>query len=419
MSKRVYWLWLASRDDLGAGTIRRLTESFGTPEFLYGADRTQLIRAGLNKRQTDALCDKDLSGAQAILRACEEKKIQIITIEDSAYPDRLREIDDPPPVLYVRGRLPDFDRMPGITIVGTRSCSAYGLRMAERFSAALAKAGFTIISGMARGIDSAAHRGCLKADGATVAVLAGGVDLCYPPENHYLMGDIMLAGAVISENPPGTPHEGFRFPIRNRILSGLSAATLIVEAPARSGAMISARRAFDQGREVFAVPGPLDVPGSVGCNQLIRDEIARIATSPMDIVHELAPMLGEPPQEALIRKVWLRELDGYGSLPAPEPEERRVQPIRVERRGAPDPAPAPKAKPEVRQEPAKPDTARALPDYLDGSERQVAEALAAGADTVDALSEATGLPAAEVAAALVLLELEGIAEQKAGHCRFI
>ena len=413
MSKRVYWLWLASRDDLGAGTIRRLTESFGTPEFLYGADRTQLIRAGLNKRQTDALCDKDLSGAQAILRACEEKKIQIITIEDSAYPDRLREIDDPPPVLYVRGRLPDFDRMPGITIVGTRSCSAYGLRMAERFSAALAKAGFTIISGMARGIDSAAHRGCLKADGATVAVLAGGVDLCYPPENRYLMGDIMLAGAVISENPPGTPHEGFRFPIRNRILSGLSAATLIVEAPARSGAMISARRAFDQGREVF------DVPGSVGCNQLIRDEIARIATSPMDIVHELAPMLGEPPQEALIRKVWLRELGGYGSLPAPEPEERRVQPIRVERRSAPDPAPAPKAKPEVRQEPAKPDTAHALPDYLDGSERQVAEALAAGADTVDALSEATGLPAAEVAAALVLLELEGIAEQKAGHCRFI
>ena len=392
MSKRVYWLWLASRDDLGAGTIRRLTESFGTPEFLYGADRTQLIRAGLNKRQTDALCDKDLSGAQAILRACEEKKIQIITIEDSAYPDRLREIDDPPPVLYVRGRLPDFDRMPGITIVGTRSCSAYGLRMAERFSAALAKAGFTIISGMARGIDSAAHRGCLKADGATVAVLAGGVDLCYPPENRYLMGDIMLAGAVISENPPGTPHEG---------------------------AMISARRAFDQGREVFAVPGPLDVPGSVGCNQLIRDEIARIATSPMDIVHELAPMLEEPPQEALIRKVWLRELGGYGSLPAPEPEERRVQPIRVERRGAPDPAPAPKAKPEVRQEPAKPDTDRALPDYLDGSERQVAEALAAGADTVDALSEATGLPAAEVAAALVLLELEGIAEQKAGHCRFI
>ncbi len=182
MSKRVYWLWLTTRDDFGAETIRKLTTSFGTPEFLYGATREQLMQTGLKPRQINALCDKDLSRAEDILRVCEQKKIQIITIEDSAYPDRLREIADPPAVLYVRGTLPDFDRAPGVTIVGTRSCSAYGLRMAERFGAALAKAGFTVISGMARGIDTAAHRGCLKADGTTVAVLAGGVDLCYPPE---------------------------------------------------------------------------------------------------------------------------------------------------------------------------------------------------------------------------------------------
>nr|WP_297279966.1 DNA-processing protein DprA [uncultured Butyricicoccus sp.] len=413
MSKRVYWLWLATRSDLSAQNIRDLTERFGTPEFLYGANRDVLIHAGLNKRQTDALCDKDLSGAQQILRTCEQKKIQILTIEDSGYPDRLREISDPPPVLYVRGTLPDFDRAPGITIVGTRAASAYGLRMAERFGAALAQAGFTILSGMAHGTDSAAHRGCLKVNGTTVAVLANGVDVCYPKENQYLMGDIMLSGAVVSENPPGTPPEGFRFPIRNRILSGMSVATLLVEAPARSGALITARRAFDQGREVFAVPGPLDTPGAVGGNQLIRDEVARIVTSPMDIVHELAPMLRQKPQEKLVRTVWVRGWDSAGQVPISEHPPRKPA-IPKPKLDVSKPQPKPVSKPAAQV--CKTDR---LPDYLDGTERLVAQAIADGAQTVDAVSEATGLPASEIAAALVVLELEGVAEQKAGCCRLL
>ena len=413
MSKRVYWLWLATRSDLSAQNIRDLTERFGTPEFLYGANRDVLIHAGLNKRQTDALCDKDLSGAQQILRTCEQKKIQILTIEDSAYPDRLREISDPPPVLYVRGTLPDFDRAPGITIVGTRAASAYGLRMAERFGAALAQAGFIILSGMAHGTDSAAHRGCLKVNGTTVAVLANGVDVCYPKENQYLMGDIMLSGAVVSENPPGTPPEGFRFPIRNRILSGMSVATLVVEAPARSGALITARRAFDQGREVFAVPGPLDTPGAVGGNQLIRDEVARIVTSPMDIVHELAPMLRQKPQEKLVRTVWVRGWDSAGQVPISEHPPRKP----VTSKPKPDVS-KPQSKP-VSKPAAQVRKTDRLPDYLDGTERLVAQAIADGAHTVDAVSEATGLPASEIAAALVVLELEGVAEEKAGCCRLL
>ena len=416
MSKRVYWLWLTTRDDLGTETIRKLTTSFGTPEFLYGATREQLMQTGLKPRQINALCDKDISRAEDILRVCEQKKIQIITIEDSAYPDRLREIADPPAVLYVRGTLPDFDRAPGVTIVGTRSCSAYGLRMAERFGAALAKAGFTVISGMARGIDTAAHRGCLKADGTTVAVLAGGVDLCYPPENKYLMGDIMLAGAVISENPPGTANEGFRFPIRNRIMSGLAAATLIVEAPLHSGALISARQAFEQGREVFAVPGPLDVPSSAGCNRLIRDECARLVTGPMDIVDALAPMLRQKPSAGVVRTVFLRD-DHKDSMWDDTP----VRPYQViQRRKQPESAPLEPLKipdsPIVPEpEPSKTAQPR-IPEGLSGSERAVAEAIASGADTVDAVSEATGLPASEVAAALVLLELDGIAQHKGGRC---
>lgn len=414
MSKRVYWLWLAEKQELDAATIRKVTESFGTPEFLYASERDILLSAGLTKRQTDALCDKDLSRAEHILRVCEQKKIAILTVEDSAYPDMLREIPDPPPVLYVRGTLPNFDDSPAISIVGTRSCSAYGLRMAERFGAALAKAGFPIVSGMAHGIDTAAHRGCLKAGGRTVAVLAGGVDICYPKENAYLMGDIMLCGAVISENPPGTANEGFRFPVRNRIITGLSAATLIVEAPARSGALISARLAFEQGREVFAVPGAIDVAGSMGCNRLIRDEIARIATQPMDIVHELAPMLRKKPQEELVRSVWLRELGGYGNLPAPEP----VKPYRIERSPAVQAEPH-KEKEQKQAEKVESPKEKKLPDTLHGTQRQVAEAIAGGADTIDAISETTGLPAAEIASALVLLELAGIAVHKAGHCTLL
>ena len=409
MSKRVYWLWLAEKQELDAATIRRLTESFGTPEFLYASERDVLLSAGLTKRQTDALCEKDLSRAEHILRVCEQKKITLLTIEDSAYPDMLREIPDPPPVLYVRGTLPDFDQSPAISVVGTRSCSAYGLRMAERFGAALAKAGFSIVSGMAHGIDTAAHQGCLKAGGKTVAVLAGGVDICFPKENQYLMGDIMLCGAVISENPPGTANEGFRFPIRNRIITGMSAATLIVEAPVRSGAMISARLAFEQGREVFAIPGAVDVAGSVGCNRLIRDEIARIATQLMDIVQELASMLRQKPQEELVRSVWLRELGGYGSLPAPEP----VKPYRIARSPGGHKAPQKENEQEEKAELLK---EKKLPDTLHGTQRQIAEAICGGADTIDAISEATGLPAAEIASALVLLELAGIAAQKAGRC---
>lgn len=409
MSKRVYWLWLAEKQELDAATIRRLTESFGTPEFLYASERDVLLSAELTKRQTDALCEKDLSRAEHILRVCEQKKITLLTIEDSAYPDMLREIPDPPPVLYVRGTLPDFDQSPAISVVGTRSCSAYGLRMAERFGAALAKAGFSIVSGMAHGIDTAAHQGCLKVGGKTVAVLAGGVDICFPKENQYLMGDIMLCGAVISENPPGTANEGFRFPIRNRIITGMSAATLIVEAPVRSGAMISARLAFEQGREVFAIPGAVDVAGSVGCNRLIRDEIARIATQPMDIVQELASMLRQKPQEELVRSVWLRELGGYGSLPAPEP----VKPYRIARSPGGHKAPQKENEQEEKAELLK---EKKLPDTLHGTQRQIAEAICGGADTIDAISEATGLPAAEIASALVLLELAGIAAQKAGRC---
>lgn len=405
MSEHVYWIWLAQRPEFTARQLNQLYEQMGTPAHLYAADRAAYIAVGLNARQTAALCDKDLTAAYAILRTCEKQNIQILTREDSGYPAALKEIDDPPLVLYVRGALPNFTLSPALTIVGTRSCSPYGLRMAERFGEGLARAGFTVLSGMALGIDSAAHRGCLKGGGRTVAVLAGGVDICYPAQNRRLMDEILHSGAVLSENPPGTENAGFRFPIRNRILSGMAAATLVVEAPLRSGALITARRAFDQGREVFAVPGPIDANASKGCNRLIRDECARIVTEPLDIVHELADMLGTPPQEELVRRVWERETgepEADLSLEAePEtPDEKKDR--------------KPGLLGRLRGRPAAP---RPLPETLSPDEQRVAQALADGADSVDAVVQQTGMEAGQVSAALVLLELDGYVEQKGGHYR--
>lgn len=399
---RAHWVWLATRPNVRMQTLHALLRGLGTPSRIYAADRAEYRQAGCQHLEIEALCDKSLDGAYTILHDCTQKQIELLTMDDSGYPALLREIDDPPLVLYVRGRLPDLALAPAVTIVGTRRASAYGTRMAERFGAGLSQGGFTIVSGMALGIDAAAQRGCLRAGGRTIAVLAGGVDLCYPPSNRSLMQDILLEGAVISENPPGTPHAGFRFPIRNRLMCGLSMATLVVEAPARSGALITARRAFDQGREVFAVPGPLDTPTSEGCNALIRDELARLVMSPLDIAHALAGSLRTPLPVERIEAVWARETGG-SSLPPPVPDE------------TPAPPEPPQGLQIVTPPAARQAAPQALPDHLTDDERAVMQALQNGADTVDSVSHASGLPAARASAALVILELDGLVRLSGGR----
>ena len=254
MSSRLSYVWLATRRGVSAGTAASLLRAFGSPEAVFAADRAALTTARdcpLRKVQVDALCDKNTEEAERILAQCAKDGIQIITLGDSAYPDRLCAIENPPVVLYVRGKWPDFDVMPGIAVVGTREATPYGLKTAEHIGSVLARAGFITVSGMALGNDGAAHRGALRAGGLTVAVLAGGVDVCYPPQHRSLMGDILLSGAIISEYPPGTEPRGEHYHARNRIISGLSVATVIVEAPGyRSGALITARAALDQGRDV-------------------------------------------------------------------------------------------------------------------------------------------------------------------------
>ena len=206
-------------------------------------------------------------------------------MQDAEYPGRLKNIYDPPCLLYVKGTMPLFDEEVAVAVVGTRKCTPYGIACAEKLSYGLASGGAVVVSGLAKGIDTAALRGALRAGGMAVGVVGNGLDVCYPRENRYLYEDVASAGVLLSEYPPGTEPAASHFPVRNRILSGLSLATLVVEAPERSGALITAETALEQGRDVFVVPGPIDAVNSVGCNRLLQQG-AGVAIDAWDILRE-------------------------------------------------------------------------------------------------------------------------------------
>lgn len=412
MAQRIYWLWLSLKSEISTILASELLARFGTPEHVYTMNREELIAdTRLSKKQVDALCDKSLKAAEAVEYDCERLQVAMLTLADSAYPDRLRQIADPPLVLYVRGTLPNLDRAPGVAIVGTRGCTSYGIAAAERFAGGLAAAGFTVVSGMARGVDTAAARGALRAGGQTIAVLAGGVNICYPPENNFLMGDILLSGAVISENPPGTTSDGWRFPVRNRIISGLSAAALIVEAPERSGALITARLALEQGRDVFAVPGSIDAPMSVGCNRLIRHGEAMLVTQPSDILEELRGLLRDTPDEKRVRAVFERETGEAGRAPE-SPVSLWDKILSREKAKKTD---APGVASEVTTKQTDEGGPKTLPEGLNEEETMVARAVLDGAATPDEIIEVTALAASRVMTTLTLLELDGVLGRENGR----
>ena len=286
MAALKYWVWLTALPGLSNRSRLLLLERYGSPEDVYYADAEELaLTEGLTPGQAQLLSDKSLTRADRILADCARGDIFLLTMQDAAYPARLRDIFDPPVLLYGKGSLPLFDEEAAIAVVGTRSCTPYGLRCAHRMGYELARQGAVVVSGMAKGIDGAAMRGALQAGGFTAAVLGGGVDVVYPAENRRLYEDIAATGVLLSEYPPGTEPLPGHFPVRNRIISGLSLASLVVEAPVRSGALITAHAALDQGRDVFAVPGPIDAAASVGCNRLIRDG-AGLASDAWDILRE-------------------------------------------------------------------------------------------------------------------------------------
>jgi len=281
-----YWVWLSSLPDITPRRRILLLEHFGSPKNLWEASEKDLQEVS----QIPKLCiyrilDKNLRERSGkYLDKLKGNKIRTITINDRSYPDILKSIYDPPAVLYVKGKF--YNNEKAIAVVGSRNATRYGLNMAEKLSYELAKCGLTVISGMARGIDSQAHCGALKAGGRTVAVLGCGLDTVYPSENEDLAKRILVSGAIVSEYLPGMPPFSYNFPLRNRIISGLSLGVVVIEANEKSGSLITANLALEQGREVFAVPGNINNANSIGTNGLIKDG-AKMVTSIEDILEEL------------------------------------------------------------------------------------------------------------------------------------
>ncbi len=287
MSGPKYWLWLSALQGVSLKTANALLDYFGGPKELYFAGGKHLSSAGIaSKAELERLEDKGLERAYAIWRKCDENDIRILTRQDSDYPYRLINTYDPPLLLYIKGKLPVIDDEVLIGMVGTRRATPYGLRVAEQLGYEVTKEGGVIVSGLAEGIDTAAILGALRAGGRPIAVLGTGLDVYYPAKNRYLQDDLASAGTLISEYPPGTAPNAANFPARNRIISGISAGVVIVEAPKQSGALITALRAQEQGRDVFVVPGNIDSPACEGSNALLKDKCAIPVMSGWDIVSE-------------------------------------------------------------------------------------------------------------------------------------
>ena len=306
---------------------------------------------------------------------------------------RLRNIFEPPCLLYVKGSLPTIDEEVAVAMVGTRRASPYGIETAEKLAYGLCRQGAVVISGAAAGVDSASHRGALRAGGRTIAVLGNGLDVVYPAENEWLYRDIAASGALISEYPPGTAAEAWHFPARNRIISALSLGTIVVEAPEKSGALITANTALEQGRDVFAVPGPIDAPLSRGCNRLIADGAAALITDSWDVLREYEAMY---PHKILGERVELPRTLGYQ---AREEQARARQ----------------TASAAAEEAPSLPSLDLKINDAgLTDDQITILRALKDGAMQVDDIIETTDLPTRRVLSALTMMELEGYVAQGGG-----
>jgi DNA processing protein len=281
-----YWVGFNRVSGIGAARLQALLDYFGDLETAWQASSHDLRQAGLDRRSlSNLLKARDVMNLEAEVERLERASIHVTTWDDPEYPQNLREVYNPPPVLYVRGRIQKRDEW-SVAVVGTRRASIYGKEAARMVATGLAQAGVTVVSGMARGIDTTAHRVCLDAGGRTIAVLGSGVDVIYPPENAHLAAEIVERGALVSEYALGTRPEASNFPPRNRIISGLTLGTVVVEAGLGSGALITADFAAEQGREVFSIPGNIFARGSRGANQLIQQGAKMVCSVP-DVLEEL------------------------------------------------------------------------------------------------------------------------------------
>ena len=407
----VHWIWLATRARVRDWVKVELVRSFGDAESVYYASDWSNVE-DLTAEEVEALQDRNLTEAEEILAQCDRLGLRVLTYRDAAYPRRLQNIPDPPLVFYYQGRLPDFDGQPCIGVVGTRRASAYGMTAAKRMGYQIAKCGGIVVSGAASGIDGMAMRGALTAGAVVVAVLGCGADVIYPLSNRALFADTERYGCLLSEFPPGTPPMKWNFPKRNRVISGLGCGVLIVEAPEKSGALITARQAADQGRDVFVVPGNIDVDSFVGSNRLLRDGAIAVSSG-WDVLSEYA---GQFPGR-------VKRFDHAAKMEA-YPDEVAAQEDAAPAKVAQKPK-KPRKKPPEKQRDEKIaidngasspyiDLQDTLPSLSPG-EQSIVSAIGNGEKLVDDVITETGLPAAKVLATLTLLEVRGIVKRLPGR----
>ena len=377
----LYLLWMTEVAGLAPQKGVQLLETFGTAKAVWEATDDRIASAvKLEASEKERLKNRSLATPNKILARCNLQNIRLLPIYDGAYPQRLRNIYDPPLILYVRGKLPDFNRLPAVAVVGQRNATPYGTIVTERLAFQLSCSGVIVVSGMAAGIDAAAHNGAVKGDTPTVAVFGTAIDGCYPASNAGLLRAILHSGAAVSEYPPGKKTGPGNFPRRNRIISGLCLGVVVGEAPAKSGSLITAGLALDQGRDVFAVPGAVDAPASEGCNELIARG-AKLVRNARDVLEEYVGL--------------------YDFKMADEPKEKLEKPAAVK--------PKTRTLSEVYETAAQPrDTSEPAP---------VDPVLAALTDicSLEELSRRCGLDTTALLGKLTLLELQGKVRQLPGQ----
>lgn len=410
----VHWIWLSTRPHISDRLKVELVRRFQDPETIYFADADSFSQVeGLSAEGMSALADKNLSDAEIILRDCRREALSILTYQDAAYPARLKNISDPPLVFYYKGRLPDFDALPLIGVVGTRKASAYGMTAAKKLGYQIARCGGIVVSGMADGIDGMATRGALTAGTPAIGILGCGADVVYPPVNRGLFEDMEQYGCLLSEFAPGTPPYGRNFPKRNRIISGLSCGVLVVEAPEKSGALITAQQALDQGRDVFVVPGNIDVDTCVGSNRLLRDGAIAISSG-WDIMSEYEQQFpnrvqkfDDPMRQSVVRNSseFSAQTEKIQLKVAQKPQilgRNKVSKQNEDKKVIDNGAPSPYSDLEDKLPPLLPD------------EQKIVSALTKEPRPVDDVIAETGLPTARFLATLTLLQVKGIVRQHPG-----
>jgi DNA processing protein len=369
------WVELNMTPGVGPRAAARLLERFGSAEAVYGATRAELEPLRLLPEAVDIIIGRELKGkAEAEIGHVRKLGGDLLILDDGTYPALLREIYDPPIVIYVKGAWSECLERPCVAIVGSRKSSTYGQNAALMLARDLAQRGVTIVSGCARGIDAAAHRGALEAGGRTVAVLGTGIDRCYPRDHGKLATDILHSGgAMVTQFPLGTPPVSENFPYRNRIISGLSLGTVVVEAAENSGSLITARLAIEQNREVFAIPGNITSRNSFGTNYLIKGAGAKLVQQWQDVATELPPQIAAR------------------LLPPPFGERKREKSL--------------------------PEKLAFLPEGLSGTETEVLRLLTADDPAhIDALLDKSRLPIPDLTAALLALEMRELVRALPGKC---